>query len=40
MIVVVRFSFPHEAHIAKANLESSGINSFSEVRQTVATQWL
>ncbi|EGU46088.1 hypothetical protein VIOR3934_21441, partial [Vibrio orientalis CIP 102891 = ATCC 33934] len=28
MIVVARFSFPHEAHIAKANLESAGIESF------------
>ncbi|MCZ5870631.1 DUF2007 domain-containing protein, partial [Vibrio parahaemolyticus] len=25
MIVVARFSFPHEAHIAKASLDSAGI---------------
>ncbi|EHH1227994.1 DUF2007 domain-containing protein, partial [Vibrio vulnificus] len=25
MILVARFSFPHEAHIARANLESAGI---------------
>ncbi|MBE4422481.1 DUF2007 domain-containing protein, partial [Vibrio parahaemolyticus] len=27
MIVVARFSFPHEAHIAKASLDSAGIES-------------
>lgn len=27
MIVIVRYSFPHEAHLAKANLDSVGIES-------------
>ncbi|CAH0529431.1 DUF2007 domain-containing protein [Vibrio hippocampi] len=40
MIVVARFSFPHEAHIAKANLESAGIKSFVADEYTVNTQWL
>lgn len=40
MIVVARFSFPHEAHIAKANLESAGIDSFIADEHTVNTQWL
>lgn len=40
MIVVARFSFPHEAHIAKANLESAGIQSFIADEHTVNTQWL
>ncbi|WP_435249669.1 DUF2007 domain-containing protein [Vibrio sp. nBUS_14] len=40
MIVVARFSFPHEAHIAKANLESAGIESFIADEHTVNTQWL
>lgn len=40
MVVVARFSFPHEAHIAKANLESAGIESFIADEHTVNTQWL
>ncbi|MEH0390679.1 DUF2007 domain-containing protein [Vibrio mimicus] len=40
MIVVARFSFPHEAHIARANLESAGIESFIADDHTVNTQWL
>ena len=40
MIVVARFSFPHEAHLAKANLESAGIVSFIVDEHTVNTQWL
>lgn len=40
MIVVARFSFPHEAYIAKANLESAGIDSFIADEHTVNTQWL
>lgn len=40
MIVLARFSFPHEAHIAKANLESAGIKSFVADEHTVNTQWL
>ncbi|MDT9694371.1 DUF2007 domain-containing protein, partial [Streptomyces sp. P9(2023)] len=34
------FSFPHEAHIAKASLESAGITSFIADEHTVNTQWL
>ncbi|MEZ9303656.1 phosphoenolpyruvate synthase [Vibrio breoganii] len=40
MIVVGRFSFPHEAHIAKANLESAGIESFIADEYTINMQWL
>lgn len=40
MIVVARFSFPHEAHIAKASLESLGIDSYIADEHTVNTQWL
>ncbi|NLN83974.1 MAG: DUF2007 domain-containing protein [Firmicutes bacterium] len=40
MIVIARFSFPHEAHIAKASLESAGITSFIADEHTVNTQWL
>lgn len=40
MIVIARFSFPHEAHIAKANLESAGIKSFIADEHTVNMQWL
>lgn len=40
MIVVARFSFPHEAYLAKANLESAGIDSFIADEHTVNTQWL
>ncbi len=40
MIVVARFSFPHEAHIAKASLDSAGIESHIADEHTVNTQWL
>ncbi|GAB6262428.1 putative signal transducing protein [Photobacterium sp. R1] len=40
MIVVARFSFPHEAHIAKASLDSAGIESYIVDEHTVNTQWL
>lgn len=40
MIVVARYSFPHEAHIAKASLESAGIESYIADEHTVNTQWL
>ncbi|MDW6004113.1 putative signal transducing protein [Vibrio mangrovi] len=40
MIVVARFSFPHEAHIAKASLDSAGIESYIADEYTVNTQWL
>ncbi|GAL06342.1 hypothetical protein JCM19237_1987 [Photobacterium aphoticum] len=37
MIVVTRFSFPHEAHIAKASLDSAGIDSYIADEHTVNT---
>ncbi|EEX30886.1 MULTISPECIES: putative signal transducing protein [Vibrio] len=40
MVVVARFSFPHEAHIAKASLEAAGIESNIADEHTVNTQWL
>ncbi|NVC52685.1 putative signal transducing protein [Vibrio diabolicus] len=40
MIVVERFSFPHEAHIARASLDSVGIESYIADEHTVNTQWL
>ena len=40
MVVVERFSFVHEAHIAKANLESAGIHCYLADEFTVNTQWL
>ena len=40
MVVVARFSFPHEAHIAKASLDSAGIDSYIADEHTVNTQWL
>lgn len=40
MIVVARFSFPHEAHIAKASLDSAGIKCHIADEHTVNTQWL
>lgn len=40
MIVVARFSFPHEAQIARASLEASGIESYIADEHTVNTQWL
>ncbi|TYT74383.1 putative signal transducing protein [Desulfobotulus mexicanus] len=40
MIVIARFSFPHEAHIAKASLDSAGIESCIADEHTVNAQWL
>ncbi|CAM3694002.1 DUF2007 domain-containing protein [Vibrio aquimaris] len=40
MIIVARFSFPHEAHIAKASLEAAGIESCIADEYTINTQWL
>ncbi|MFY2508533.1 DUF2007 domain-containing protein [Vibrio pectenicida] len=40
MVVVARFSFPHEAHIAKTSLEAAGIESYIADEHTVNTQWL
>lgn len=38
--VVRKFSFPHEANIAKINLESVGINSHIADEHTINMQWL
>lgn len=40
MKVLARFSFPHEAHIAKASLKGAGIESVIADEYTVNTQWL
>lgn len=40
MKVVARFSFPHEAHLAKTNLEAAGIESTLADEHTVNMQWL
>ncbi|EGU32530.1 DUF2007 domain-containing protein [Vibrio scophthalmi] len=40
MIVVARFSFPHEAHIAKASLDCAGIECYLADEHTVNAQWL
>ena len=34
------FSFPHEAHITRASLDSVGIESYIADEHTVNTQWL
>ncbi|MEH6451561.1 MAG: DUF2007 domain-containing protein [Psychromonas sp.] len=39
-VVVAKFSFPLDANIAKANLESVGIPSFIADEHTVNMQWL
>lgn len=40
LVTVARFSFPHEANIAKGLLESEGIPSFVADEHTVNMQWL
>lgn len=40
LVVVARFSFPHEAHIARGLLESEGIPAFVADEHTVNMQWL
>ncbi|OLQ93084.1 phosphoenolpyruvate synthase [Vibrio panuliri] len=40
MIVVARFSFPHEAQIAKSSLEAAGIECCIADEHTINTQWL
>jgi hypothetical protein len=36
---IATFSFPHEAHIAKANLEAEGIPAFIADEHTINMQW-
>ncbi|WP_445354897.1 DUF2007 domain-containing protein [Microbulbifer sp. EKSA008] len=40
LVTVARFSFPYEAQIAKARLESEGIHAFIADEHTVNMQWL
>ncbi len=40
MVTIARFSFPHEAHIARAKLESEGIPVFVADEYTINMQWL
>ena len=40
LIPIATFSFPHEAQIAKANLESAEIPAFIENEHTINTNWL
>ncbi|WP_444908981.1 putative signal transducing protein [Microbulbifer sp. TRSA005] len=40
LVTVARFSFPYEAQIAKARLESEGISAFIADEHTVNMQWL
>lgn len=39
LVTISRFSFPHEAHIAKAKLESAGIPTFLADEQTIGMDW-
>jgi hypothetical protein len=39
-IVVGRFSFPHEAHIARGLLESAGLKAFVTDEHTINANWL
>jgi hypothetical protein len=40
LVTIATFSFPHEAHIAKAHLDSVGIPSFVADEYTVNMYWL
>jgi hypothetical protein len=40
MIVIARFSFPHEAYIAKSSLDTAGIESEIRDEHLVNMQWL
>ncbi len=40
LTTIASYSFPHEAHIAKANLEAEGIPAFIADEHTVNMQWL
>jgi len=39
-VLVASFSFPHEAQIARASLESAGIPAFIADEHTISMQWL
>jgi hypothetical protein len=40
LVTVASFSFPHEAHLAVANLEAAGITAFVADEHTINMQWL
>ncbi|SHI59652.1 hypothetical protein VA7868_04005 [Vibrio aerogenes CECT 7868] len=41
MVIIARFSLPHEAHIAKASLEAAGIISIiADEHSMINMQWL
>ena len=40
MITIARYSFPYEAHIAKAKLESEGIVAFVADEHTINANWI
>ncbi len=40
MVTVASYSFPYEAHIARAQLESEGIPAFVADEHTINMQWL
>ena len=40
LVTIASFSFPHEAHIARAKLESEGIPAFVADEHTINMQWL
>jgi len=40
LINIASYSFPHEAHIAKANLEAEGIPAYIADEHTISMQWL
>lgn len=40
LVTIATFSFPHEAHIAKAQLDALGIPSFIADEHTINMQWL
>lgn len=40
LVTIATFSFPHEAHLAKAQLDASGIPSFIADEHTINMQWL
>lgn len=40
LVTISRYSFPHEAHVARALLESEGIPVFLADEHTITMQWL
>lgn len=40
LVTIARFSFPHEAHLAKAQLDAAGIPGFIADEHTINMQWL